>query len=124
MKSIEQRYIHAKKIVLVMDNLSTHKAKSLRDYYGEEEGDRIWSRFDVHYTPKHGSWLNQAEIAIGMYSRQCLGDGRIGSFENLKFQTKAWNKRANKKKIKIHWRFTKKKARKSFGYANDGEKLF
>jgi transposase len=123
-KSVSLKYESADKIILVMDNLSTHKEKSLTDYYGEEEGKRIWSRFEVHYTPKHGSWLNQAEIAIGMYSRQCLGDGRIGTIENLKFQTKAWSKRTNKKKIKIQWRFTKKKARKSFGYANDGEKLF
>jgi transposase len=121
-KSISLKYETAEKIVLVMDNLSTHTPKSLSDFYGDEEGKRLWSRFEVHYTPKHGSWLNQAEIAIGMYSRQCLGDGRIGTIENLKFQTKAWNKRTNKKKIKIQWRFTKSKARKSFGY--DGKKLF
>lgn len=70
----------------------------------------------MYYTPKHASWLNQAEIAIGMYSRQCLGDGRIGDVDNLKIQTKAWNKRANQKKIKIQWRFTKEKAKKSFRY--------
>ena len=73
-------------------------------------------RFEIHYTPKHASWLNQAEIAIGMYSRQCLGDGRIGDIGNLKTQTKAWNKRANKKKLKIQWCFTKEKAKKSFLY--------
>lgn len=118
------RYESAEKIILVMDNLSTHKIKSLTDFYGDIEGTRIWSRFEVHHTPKHGSWLNQAEIAIGMYSRQCLGDGRIGTFENLKFQTKSWNKRINKKKTKIHWRFTKRKARKSFSYsAQNREKL-
>jgi transposase len=117
LKSIILKYAGAKKIVLVMDNLSTHTKKSLTVFYGDDEGERLWSKFEVHYTPKHGSWLNQAEIAIGMYSRQCLGDGRIGDFENLKFQTKAWNKRANKKKIKIQWRFTKQKARKSFGYS-------
>jgi hypothetical protein len=116
LKAISLNYDHADKIVLVMDNLSTHKKKSLTDFYGEEEGLRLWEKFEVHYTPKHGSWLNQAEIAIGMYSRQCLGDGRIGTFENLKFQTSAWNKRANKKKIKINWRFTKSKARKSLFY--------
>jgi transposase len=117
-KLLTDIYINVEKIVLVMDNLATHKEKHLIDYYGEQEGKKLWNRFEMHYTPKHGSWLNQAEIAIGMYSRQCLGDGRIGTIENLKFQTKAWNKRANKKKIKIHWRFTKKKARKSLGYCN------
>jgi transposase len=116
LKLLTLKYPVAHKIVLVMDNLSTHTAKSLTDFYGETEGNALWNKFEVHYTPKHASWLNQAEIAIGMYSRQCLGDGRIGTIENLKTQTKAWNLRTNKKKIKIHWRFTKKKARKSFLY--------
>lgn len=124
-KSLSSKYSDADKIVLVMDNLATHKEKHLIDYYGEEAGKKLWSRFEVHYTPKHGSWLNQAEIAIGMYSRQCLGDGRIGTLQNLKIQTKAWNKRANEKRIKIYWRFTKSKARKSLNYAvsKDGKKL-
>ncbi|MGD9152302.1 MAG: IS630 family transposase [Gammaproteobacteria bacterium] len=116
MKRLSDRYGYAKKVILIMDNLSTHKEKSLINYYGEQEGKKIWSKFEVHYTPKHGSWLNQAEIAIGMYSRQCLGDGRIGEFDNLKNETKAWNKRTNRKATKINWRFTKKKARKSLNY--------
>jgi transposase len=115
-KFISDQYISADKIVLVMDNLATHKEKHLIDYYGETEGRKLWHKFEVHYTPKHGSWLNQAEIAIGMYSRQCLGDGRIGTLEKLKTQTKAWNKRINQKKTKINWRFTKSKARKSLNY--------
>lgn len=124
-KSLSEKYHHAEKIVLVLDNLATHKEKHLIDYYGDEAGKQIWDRFEVHYTPKHGSWLNQAEIAIGMYSRQCLGDGRIGTLDNLKLQTTAWNKRANKTKVKINWRFTKSKARKSLGYtpAKHSEKL-
>lgn len=68
------------------------------------------------YIPHRLHPLNQAEIAIGMYSRQCLGDGRIGDIENLKMQTKAWNKRTNKKKPKIQWCFTKEKSKKSFLY--------
>jgi len=116
LKSLTFEYSSVDKIVLVMDNLSTHKMKSLTDFYGEEEGTKLWNKFEVHYTPKHASWLNQAEIAIGMYSRQCLGDGRMGTVENLELQTKAWNLRTNEKKIKINWRFTKKKARKSFLY--------
>lgn len=116
LKSLTTQYIKAEKIVLVMDNLSTHKEKSLTDCYGETLGKELWNQFEVHYTPKHASWLNQAEIAIGMYSRQCLGDGRVGNIENLKTQTKAWNKRANNKKIKIQWRFTKEKSKKSFLY--------
>ena len=124
-KSLSEKYNAVQKIVLVMDNLATHKEKHLIDFYGEQEGKKLWNKFEVHYTPKHGSWLNQAEIAIGMYSRQCLGDGRIGTIENLKLQTSAWNKRANIKKVKINWRFTKSKARKSLGYspAKHSEKL-
>ena len=114
--SIERRYVDAKKIILIMDNLNTHKEKSLTDFYGEEEGARIWKRFDVHYTPKHGSWLNQAEIAINMYSRQCLGKSRIPDIELLRKRTAAWNRVANAKKIQIRWEFTRKKAREKFDY--------
>ena len=113
---IAKFYKDAEKIVLVMDNLSIHSEKVIKDALGEEKGALLWSRFEVHHTPKHGSWLNQAEIAIGMYSRQCLGDGRVGTLENLERITNEWNSRANEKQQKIHWRFTKKKARKSFGY--------
>ena len=116
-KLLSDKYSDAEKVILVMDNLATHKEKHLIEYYGEKDGKNLWNKFEVHYTPKHGSWLNQAEIAIGMYSRQCLGDGRIGTIDNLKLQTNSWNKRANKKKIKINWRFTKSKARKSFDYS-------
>lgn len=119
LRSIEAKYSDAKRIVLVMDNLSTHKEKHLIECFGEKEGKRLWARFEPHYTPKHASWLNQAEIAIGMYSRQCLGDGRIGNVANLKVQTKAWNKRANRKATVINWRFTKSKARKSLDYHPD-----
>ena len=115
-KCLAGKYPDAERIGLVMDNLSTHREKQLIAYYGEDEGKKLWSRFEVHYTPKHGSWLNQAEIAIGMYARQCLGDGRIGTMQNLIEQTKAWNRRTNRKQIKIQWRFTKSKARKSLDY--------
>jgi transposase len=113
---IATTYPKAEKITLVMDNLSTHSRKALELRYGEEEGSRIWNRFEVVHTPVHASWLNQAEIAIGMYSRQCLGDGRVGSFQNLIDKTVAWNKSINEKRTKIEWRFTKSKARKSFNY--------
>jgi len=124
-KSLSNKYEDVKKITLVMDNLSTHKEQSLINFYGEVEGEKIWRRFEICYTPKHASWLNQAEIAIGMYARQCLGDGRITDIKNLKLQTKAWNKRINKKKTKIQWRFTKQKARKSLDYlpSKHSEKL-
>jgi hypothetical protein len=116
LSGIASFYNKAEKIILVLDNLSTHSEKVVKDVLGEQAGSRLWSRFEVHFTPKHGSWLNQAEIAIGMYTRQCLGDGRVGDFESLKEKTNAWNKRTNEKQQTIHWRFTKKKARKSLGY--------
>lgn len=78
------------------------KEKPLIDFFGEEEGARIWSRFEVHHTPKHASWLNQAEIAIGMYSRQCLGNRRIGDIQDLRKKTNAWAKAINLKKIIIN----------------------
>jgi len=114
--SLESQYYQAEKIVLIMDNLNTHKLKSLTDLYGEEEGERIWDRFEVHYTPKHGSWLNQAEIAINMYARQCLGKSRIPDIESLKKKTKAWNNYVNEKKVTINWRFSTKDARTKFKY--------
>lgn len=114
--SIERRYEKANCITLVMDNLNIHCEKSLIRFYGEEEGQRIWSRFEVHFTPKHGSWLNQAEIAIGMYSRQCLGKSRIPDIDTLRKRTNAWNKIANRKKVTINWTFSRKKAREKFDY--------
>jgi transposase len=116
MKYISDEYNDVKKIVLVMDNLSTHTEQSLIDRFGKADGMGLWNRFEIHRTPVHASWLNQAEIAIGMYSRQCLGDGRIANIKNLEGQTNAWNKRINKKALKIQWRFTRSKARKSFDY--------
>lgn len=110
------QYPAAQTIHLVMDNLNTHGRKSLTDYYGEQEGGRIWDRFTVHYTPKHGSWLDQAEIELSLYSRQCLGTRRIPDFGQLQRETKIWNRKANQKRTKINWRFTRKKARKLFKY--------
>ena len=111
-----ERYSAASTIHLVMDNLNIHTRKSLTDYFGEQEGVDIWDRLTVHYTPKHGSWLNQAEIELSLYARQCLGNRRIPDLKKLKRETKAWNRRANQKRTKINWRFTRKKARKVFKY--------
>lgn len=116
LKDLSDHYHKAEKIVLVMDNLSTHTLNSLIRTLGEEEGKRLWERFEIHYTPKHASWLNQAEIAIGMYSRQCLGDGRLQGLDHLMRITKAWNKYTNDKGTLIQWRFTTEKARKSLKY--------
>ena len=114
--SVARKYHNVEKIILVMDNLNTHKKKSLTDFYGEEKGNQIWERFEVHYTPKHASWLDQAEIAIGMYQRQCLGNTRIPDIETLKKKTKAWTKIINRKKVTINWKFTTNQARIKFNY--------
>jgi len=113
---VVSQYPAAETIHLVMDNLNIHCRKSLTDHFGEQKGGDIWDRLSVHYTPKHGSWLDQAEIELSLYSRQCLGTRRIADLETLKRETKAWNRRANQKRTKIDWRFTRKKARKLFQY--------
>jgi len=113
-KIISDEYPNAKKINIVMDNLNTHNKKSLVEYYGEIEGNKIWDRFNVYYTPKHASWLNQAEIEIGICSRQCIGKKRYPNIELLTEEVNAWNKAVNKKKIKINWSFTTKEARLKF----------
>jgi hypothetical protein len=113
---VVRQYPAAETIHLVMDNLNIHSRKSLTDHFGEQKGGDIWDRLSVHYTPKHGSWLDQAEIELSLYSRQCLGTRRIADLETLKRETKAWNRRANQKRTRIDWRFTRKKARKLFQY--------
>ena len=109
-------YPEAETIHLVMDNLSTHTRKSLTDLCGEEFGGEIWDCFTPHYTPKHGSWLNQAEIETGMFSRQCLGRRRIPDLATLRREAAAWNRRVNRERVKIDWRFDRKTARRKFGY--------
>lgn len=116
MKRLSEKYTEAKTIHLVMDNYSTHSLKSLTNVYGLSQGMRIWKKFTIHYTPTHASWLNQAEIGISMVSKQCLGKSRTGDFDELRSKVNAWQKIANKKKIKICWKFTTKKAREKFKY--------
>ena len=110
------RYADAKKIHLVLDNLNIHRRKSLTDALGAEVGAEVWSRFTVHYTPRHGSWLNQAEIEIGLFARQCLGKRRMPNLQHLQRESKAWNRRMNRDKVTIDWRFTRTKARNIFRY--------
>jgi len=109
-------YPEADTIHLVMDNLSSHRRKALVDRYGERIGGLLWDRFTVHYTPKHGSWLNQAEIEISLFSRQCLGLRRIPSLPDLNREAQAWNRRMNRGRVVINWKFTRKKARLKFSY--------
>ena len=109
-------YPDADTIHLVMDNLSSHSRKALVERFGEKIGSMLWERFTVHYTPKHGSWLNQAEIEISLFSRQCLGKRCIASIRELHSQAGAWNRRMNRDRVIINWQFTRRKARKKFGY--------
>jgi transposase len=113
------QYQEAETIHLVLDNLNIHRRKSLTDLYGKEIGGEIWDRFTIHYTPTHGSWLNQAEIEIGMFSRQCLGTRRIPDLKTLRRESRAWNRRVNRACTKINWKFDRKAARRKFGYATN-----
>ena len=116
MQKLAGAYPEAETIQLVIDNLSTHTEKSLTDRYGVEIGQQLWDRFTVHYTPVHGSWLNQAEIEISVMARQCLGKRRMGSIEKLRSEVRAWNRRVNRAKLKIDWTFDRRAARQKFKY--------
>lgn len=100
----------AGKIVLVMDNLNTHKEASLYEAFPPEKARALCERFEMHYTPKHGSWLNMAEIEIGLLSRTCL-DRRIGSVKEFTNEVKAYLTCKNADSKAIHWQFTNEKAR-------------
>ena len=118
LKWLTQRYPDATKIHLVLDNLNTHNEKSLVQTFGEVEGRKIWARFAVHYTPKHGSWLNPAEIAICVTQRCCLGRSRVSTLEELRKQVIPFWRARRAQGWEIDWRFTKKKAKvwlKAFG---------
>ena len=114
---LAQRYPNAQKIHLVMDNLSTHTKKIVAQHLGEKHGAALWNRFIVHYSPVHGSWLNQAEIAISAYATGALGKNKIPTIQELKKRTAAWVKRTNRRPSPFRWRFSRKKAREKFKYS-------
>src|SRR6201984_1083070 len=99
-----------------MDNLSSHTRKAVVERYGEKAGGWLWDRFTVHYTPKHGSWLNQAEIEISLFARQCLGGRRIPDLAVLRREARSWNGRMNRARKEINWNFDRRAARLKFGY--------
>ena len=113
---IALQYPGVRTIHLVVDNLNIHRRKSLTDLLGSQFGKEVWDCFTVHYTPKHGSWLNQAEIEIGLLSRQCLGRRRIPDLPTLQHETHAWNRRVNRSRVKINWKFDRRAARRKFRY--------
>jgi len=106
----DEWYKEASKITLVMDNLATHKASALYEVYPPQEAKRIWDRFEFVYTPKHGSWLNMAEIELNVLMGQCL-NRRIDNMKTMKQEVYAWKEHRNNKKAIINWQFTNKEAR-------------
>jgi uncharacterized small protein (DUF1192 family) len=106
----DTHFPNAKKIVLVQDNLNTHKPASLYEAFPPAEARRLVERFEWHYTPKHGSWLDMAESELGVLSFQCL-DRRIADQQMLKEEVDAWEADRNKKHAKADWRFTTENAR-------------
>ena len=107
---LDEDYPHAKKIKLVCDNLNTHDIASLYVAFPAEEAHRLRQRLEIHYTPRSGSWLNVAEIELGVLSRQCL-DRRIGSPPELVRETSAWEDERNTSGGTVKWRFTTADAR-------------
>jgi len=108
---VDEGYPRADRIRVVLDNLNTHRAASLYETFAPEEARRILRKLEFHYTPRHGSWLNIAEIELSVFSRQCL-DRRIGDEETLKSEIKKLEDDRNAGCAKIEWRFTTKDARR------------
>lgn len=111
---VDVHYPEAERITLVMDNLNTHCGASLYKAFEPPEALRILERLDIHYTPKHGSWLNMAEIELSILSRQCL-DRRIPDQETLKKEAAAWVNYRNAHSSPMDWRFTTDDARIKLG---------
>ena len=107
---LEERYADAEKAVLVMDNLSTHNTASLYSAFPPEEARCLAERLEIHYTPKHGSWLDIAEIELSVLKRQCLA-GRIDCIDKMRNEVAAWNTDRNNKQAKVDWQFRTNDAR-------------
>lgn len=107
---VDVHFPNAEKILLVCDNLNTHKFTALYKAYEAAEADRIAEKLEFHYTPKHGSWLNMAEIEFSVLRRQCLSR-RIPDQETLKREVQAWQDRRNQQRATVNWRFTTQDAR-------------
>lgn len=109
-KISDQTYPEAEIIVLVQDNLNTHSPASLYEAFDPAEAKRLADRFEVHYTPKHGSWLDMAEIELGVLSRQCLSQ-RIDNVHDLRREVHAWEVARDAAETKVNWQFTTADAR-------------
>lgn len=109
-EEIAGNYEGADKIILVMDNLNTHTPGSLYEAFSPEKAKKLWDRFEFVYTPKHGSWLNMAEIELNVLNSQCL-NRRIDNIETIEKETLAWQNHRNNKGAKVDWQFTTNDAR-------------
>ena len=107
---VDVHYPRAKKIRLVEDNLNIHSLASLYEAFPPAEARRIAEKLELHFTPKHGSWLNIAEIELSAYKRQCVA-GRIDPVDRMREMTRAWNENRNTRQCKVDWQFTVDKAR-------------
>lgn len=107
---VDGEYSQAEKIILVQDNLNTHTGASLYEAFDPKEAKRILEKLEFHYTPKHGSWLNVAEIELSHLSRQCL-DRRIPDHETLEKEVMSWLRQRNSEASKVDWQFTAENAR-------------
>ena len=117
---VQKSYKRAKQIVLITDNLNTHTEEAIIDTLGEERGRVLLNRIEWHYTPKHASWLNMAEIEIGVLDRQCLNK-EMENIEAMRQEVRAWEKRRNEKKAMIQWQFTREKAQEKFKLSHTGK---
>ena len=107
---LDGRYVKAAKVVLVMDNLNTHSSGSLYEAFPPVEARRLAERLEIHYTPKHGSWLNIAENELSALTLQCLSR-RIGTLKELQREISAWERSRNNERVRVRWRFTVDRAR-------------
>ena len=107
---LDERYPKAEKVILVMDNLNTHSIASLYEAYPPKEARRLAERLEIHYTPKHGSWLNVAEIELSVLKGQCLAE-RIPNLATMQKAMSAWESNRNNRQSKINWHFTTAEAR-------------
>jgi len=110
LKDIAEQYQGAEKITLVMDNLNTHRPGSFYETFEPDQAKALWDRFEFVYTPKHGSWLNMAEIELNVLAGQCL-NRRIDDIEVVRKESAAWQKSRNNKAAKVNWQFTTVDAR-------------
>ena len=108
---LDEQYPDVEKVVLVQDNLNTHNISSLYEAFPPEKAFNLAQRLEIHYTPKHGSWLNIAEIELAALTAQCLGSRRIPDIETLNTELSAWHTKRNQSQKGVDWQFTAKDAR-------------